>query len=136
MLRATVPATGKRELRVSPNTILDARRVTLHGLNFYATGGEVKLRDSFIGGWPQPEMQLWPEVRWQGNRNVYDLKSVRVDKTFFTPATFAEFPGVAGKETDSRWQSVKEEGGRPRGLPAGCGADVEALLKRWIHEHR
>ncbi len=127
---------GTGELRVSPNTVLDARRVTLLGLNFYATGGEVKLRDSFIGGWPQPEMQLWPEVRWQASRNVYDLKSVRVDKTFFTPATFAEFPGVSGRETDSRWQSINVEAGLPRGLPAGCGADAVTLLKRWDIQHR
>lgn len=124
------------EVRVSPNTVLDARRVTLLGLNLQATGGEVKLRDSFIGGQPQPEMHLWPGVRWQASHNVYDLKSVRVDKTFFTPATFAEFPGGAGRETDSRWQSVNVREGLPVGLPAGCGADAAVLLKRWVHERR
>ncbi len=141
--------TGSNEVRVMKNTTLDARHVTLLGLSFQATGGEVKLRDSVIAPAPEvtqptptydyiaasaiprgplvPEIFLWRDVKWTASGNVYDVKLLRLDKTFYAPRTFADFQKQTGQDADSLWQSVEVREGVPRGLPRGIGADVTKL---------
>jgi len=114
---------GANEVRVSKNSTFTAKRTTFQNLNFQATGGEVSLDHCAIWGTPAPEMLLWKDVQWRGANNFYDLKSLRFDKTSFTPQTFGDFQKLTGQEAGSQWRAT------PAGEPplAGVGADVAAL---------
>ncbi|MEQ8638942.1 right-handed parallel beta-helix repeat-containing protein [Gimesia maris] len=141
---------GKNEVRVSRNSRLDASHVTLMGLNFQATGGEVSLFDSLIVGAAaptnshaaydylaasadredelNPELLIWKDVKWKADRNCYELQSLRVDKTFFTPTQFGQFQQLTGQEQQSKWvSSVIAE--------TGCGADLAKLKQSTIPEN-
>lgn len=132
---------GKNEVRVSRNSILDASHVTLMGLNFQATGGEVRLFDSLIVGATaqqfeeaayeylnvpraaeplNPEMAIWKDVKWTGDRNRYQLQSLRVDENFFSPEEFEKFQQHTGQEKESQWLTDVSE-------VTGCGADLAKL---------
>lgn len=123
--------TDANEVRISKNSTLDARRVTLLGLNFQATGGDVRLHDSIIAGVPaaddfrptyeyiaaraksrgplSPEILLWKDAEWTADNNRYDPRSLRVDKTFYTEKTFAEFQKRTGQDARSRWAAPDAE---------------------------
>jgi hypothetical protein len=116
---------GTNEVRVEKGALLDARRLTLVGLNFQATGGEVRLFDSVIAGAPQPEMTLWRHVGWQADRNQYDARFVRRDGQLYTAQTFADFQRAAGQDHHSQWHRIALRDGKPQGLPPKVGADVE-----------
>lgn len=139
--------TDANEVRISKNSILDARRVTLLGLNFQATGGDVRLHDSIIDGVPatdnlrqtydyiaaraeprgplSPEILLWKDVKWTADNNRYDPKSLRVDKTFFTEMTFGEFQKRTGQDARSRWAAFAPD-------DESRGADLKDLLQRVV----
>ncbi|QDT92565.1 hypothetical protein [Gimesia algae] len=139
----------KNEVRVSRNCVLDASHVTLMGLNFQATGGDVRLHDSLIVSAAvipsskvaydylaagtnaeeplKPEMLIWKDVTWTADRNCYDLLSLRVDKTFFTPTQFSQFQQLTGQELQSKWiSSLTAE--------TGSGADLKKLKQSTIPE--
>ena len=94
---------GENEFRVSAKSRVTARRISLLNLKFQATGGDVQLDHCFVGGTVPPansttdtpsntppskvDMLLWKDVTWRGNDNLYDVGSLRFDKTSFTPAT-------------------------------------------------
>lgn len=139
---------GKNEVRVSRNSILDASHVTLMGLNFQATGGEVRLFDSLIAGATArqleeaeyeylnvsrsadpltTEMSIWKDVKWTGDRNRYQLQSLRLDRTFFAPQDFATFQQQIGQEQESQWLSDVSR-------VTGCGADLAKLKQTVIPE--
>jgi hypothetical protein len=107
------------DVRVTKNSVLTARNVTFENLSFQATGGEVSLERCAIFGTPTPEMLIWKDVQWRGANNFYNLKSLRFDKTSFTPQTFADFQKLTGQEANSQWSD-----GAP---PAGIGADTQKL---------
>ncbi|QDV17216.1 hypothetical protein Pan153_18510 [Gimesia panareensis] len=137
---------GKNEVRISRNSILDASHVTLMGLNFQATGGEVKLFDSLIVGAiaeqleeaeyeylnvpraAEPlttEMSIWKDVKWAGNRNRYQLQSLRLDQTYFKPEEFGKFQQQTGQEQESEWLTDLSH-------VTGCGADLAKLKQSTI----
>lgn len=141
---------GKNEVRVSRNCVLDASHVTLMGLNFQATGGDVRLSDSLIVGAVapadahvaydyladhanrqdalNPELLIWKDVKWTADRNRYELQSLRVDKTFFTPTQFNQFQQLTAQEQQSKWvSSVIAE--------TGFGADMTKLKQSTIPEN-
>jgi len=119
--------TGSNDVRVTKNSILDARRCTFLNLSFQATGGEVRLRDSVIAGAPAPEIVLWPGVNWRATGNLYDLRSLRLDRSFYSPQTFADFQRATAGDAGSRWQRVVVADSWPQGIPAGVGADAAWL---------
>jgi hypothetical protein len=139
---------GKNEVRISRNSILDASHVTLMGLNFQATGGEVRLFDSLIVGATaaqieeaayeylnvpraaeplNPEMAIWKDVKWTGDRNRYQLQSLRVDQNFFSPAEFGKFQQQTDQEAESQWLSDVSQ-------VTGCGADLAKLKQTVVPE--
>jgi hypothetical protein len=118
---------GTNEVRVTTGAVLDARRVTLCNLNFLATGGAVTLRDSVIAGAPPPEISIWKDVRWQADRNLYDAHFIRLDQTFYSPKTFADYQQATGQDKASRWMKVDMTAPQ---LGANIGADVSRLPKQ------
>ena len=104
----------ENEVRVSPNCILTARRVTFLNLDLQATGGEINCERCFFGGTVlaktprKPQMHLWKDATWRGVDNWYDFSSVRVGQNSFTAAIFAGFPQSVLSDRDSRWQSATE----------------------------
>ena len=139
--------TGENEVRVSKNSILNARRVTFLGLNFQATGGEVKFFDSIIAGTPaatespetydyiaastkprgplRPDMLLWADVKWSADRNIYDLRGLRFDKTSFTRKSFTAFQKQTGQDAHSRWAT-------PDLIDWKIGADLKMLKESTV----
>ena len=120
---------GSSEARVTRQALLDARRLTLLGVHLQPTGGEVRLHDSVIAGKPHPEVTLWPDVTWKADRNVYDLKFLRRDKTFFNEKSFAQFQQETGQDGASVYRTVAVEDGRPVDIPAESGADLTTLAE-------
>ena len=95
---------GPREIRVGRNSKLIAERCTFLGLNAQVTpGGEIAARQCVFGGEPKPEILLHANTLWRGAGNIYDLKSLRLDKTAFTAETFATFQKLTGSDMDSQW---------------------------------
>lgn len=119
--------TGASDVRVAKGALLDARHVTLVGLSFQATGGEVRLFDSVIVGSPAPEITLWRDVKWQADRNRYDARFLRVDQQFYSAKTFAGYQRDTAQDLHSRYEKIEVRDGKPQGLPAGVGADAKRL---------
>lgn len=116
----------ENEVRVSANCVLTARRVTFLNLDLQATGGSIKFERCALGGIVaantprKPQMHLWKDATWCGQRNLFDLSSLRVAQTGFSQTTFADFQKLVGSDADSRWEAVN-----PEALPKdGIGSDV------------
>lgn len=118
---------GTNDVRVATGAVLDARRVTLVGLNLLASGGEVRWFDSVIAGSSTAEITLWSGVKWQADRNLYDAKFLRVGPKFYTASTFGDFQHAMGQDQHSRYEKVELRDGRPQGLPSGQGAELKRL---------
>ena len=114
--------TATNEVRVAAGAVFEGRRLTLLNLNFQATGGAVTLRDSIVAGTPPPEVTIWKDVKWVADNNVYDLKSLRLDKTFFTAKTFAGFQRATGQDKISQWTKLDAHA-----AGKGIGADPSRL---------
>ncbi|QDT45079.1 hypothetical protein Pan241w_51970 [Gimesia alba] len=143
--------TGKNEVRISKNCRFEARRVTFMGLNFQATGGAVQLNDSIIASAPAlpdypavydylaaikyphetlvPEILLWRDVKWTADHNQYELKSLRLDKTFYNADHFGQFQKQTGQDAHSRWVTQVLNGHT-------SGADLEQLKDLIIPESK
>jgi hypothetical protein len=65
---------------------------------------------------------LFPNTVWRGAGNLYDFKSLRVDKTSFRPEIFSDFQKLTGSEEGSRWETFDN-------APMGIGADESTLPK-------
>ncbi|MGB8166948.1 MAG: right-handed parallel beta-helix repeat-containing protein [Chthoniobacteraceae bacterium] len=114
---------GPQEFRISRGAVLDAERCTFENLMVQATpGSAANFQRCVITGDPKPELFIWKEVAWRGAGNAYDVKSLRVDQTSFTPETFADFQKLTGSEQDSQWSA-------PEPRPVDLGADETALRK-------
>ncbi len=113
---------GPQEFRISAGAKLEAERCTFQNLMVQATpNSNISFVRCLITGDPKPELIAWKEVVWRGESNVYDLKSLRVDKTSFTPQTFAEFQKFTNSEVGSQWSAAKP--------PEGVGSDELALSR-------
>jgi hypothetical protein len=112
-----------QEFRISAGAKLELERCTFENLAVQATpGSDVSIRRSIVTGDPKPDLTIFKDVAWRGEGNLYDVRSLRVDKTPFTAATFAEFQKLFGSESASRWSAAE-----PR--PDGAGADTAGLSK-------
>ncbi len=94
---------GPQELRIGKAGRMFAEGCTFLGLNLTMTpGASVQLRGCQLGGDPKPEVLLFANTIWQGEHNRYNLKSLRIGQTSFTPATFSEFQKITGDKS-SLW---------------------------------
>ena len=119
------------EVRVSENTVLTGRRVTLLNLKLQATGGRVDLERCVIAGdVRKPELILWKDATWAARENVYDLASARVDQTVFSREQFGDFRSRTTRDENSEWRTV--DAAHPPA--AGVGADRASLEARVIPE--
>ncbi|MEZ0387717.1 MAG: hypothetical protein ACAI34_11655, partial [Verrucomicrobium sp.] len=95
---------GVQEIRVGARGQLEAERCTVEGLNVTITpGASVTFQSSVFTGTPKANVVIWPNVSWSGKANVYDIAALRVDKTSFTAATFADFQKLISSEENSTW---------------------------------
>ena len=90
-----------QEIRVQPNSLLELHHVTATNLNLVAVGGELRVFDSSFTG---NDFLFWPGVKWTADRNAYQLKSWRFDKTSYTPATFNAWRKVMNADSASAWK--------------------------------
>jgi len=141
--------TNENEVRVSKYSELDARRVTLLGLKFQATGGKVNLHNSTIAGVPAnakiptlydyhapstkprgplvPEILIWRDVHWFADDNIYNVSSLRFDKTFYTAKNFAEYQKQTGQDIHSHFVKTISNNDK-------SGADLKTLIKSAVPE--
>ena len=123
-----------QEMHVSRDSKLNAERCTFHGLSVQiSSGGEIAARQCVFGGEPKPEILLHANSLWRGAGNLYDLKSLRLDKTAFTAETFATFQKITGGDAGSQWGAdakANDAGADDASLKPveQMAADV---LKRW-----
>lgn len=110
--------TDTSDVTAAQNSVLEADRVTLLGLNVDARGSVV-LRHSILTG----AITLAPRVNWQADYNRYDLRFLRTVKTTYTPETFPDYQRTTGQDTNSRWQPL----GANAPATNGCGADIASL---------
>lgn len=113
---------GPQELRIGRGGYLQADRCTFEGLNVTLTpqGGVDFRRCLFRAGDAKPDVLIFPNTIWRGVGNLYDLQSLRVAQTSFTPATFAEFQKLTASEAESRWETTEAS-------PTDIGADESSL---------
>ncbi len=117
---------GQQEFRISAGAKLEAEHCTFENLKVQATpGSAVNFQQCLVTGEPKPDLLIGKDVAWRGEGNVYDVKSLRVDKTNFTPQTFAEFQKLTGQDEGSQWRGFTDK----EPAPAALGADVAALKK-------
>ncbi|MCW0216954.1 MAG: hypothetical protein OJI67_01415, partial [Prosthecobacter sp.] len=112
------------EVRVNQNCILEATNCTFNGLNItIVPSGSLNLTNSFVTGTdPKPNVVIFAQATWKGQSNHYNVKSLRVDQTFFAPETFTDFQTLTASELHSLWASNVP--------PAqGIGADESELEK-------
>ena len=120
----------ENEVRVSPNCILTAKRVTFLNLDVQATGGEITCDRCYFGGIVpaktprKPQMHVWKDATWRGVGNWYDLGTVRVGQSSFTAATFAGFQQSVLSDRESRWQPATEADARA----ASIGSDPMPVI--------
>jgi hypothetical protein len=125
---------GPQEIHVSRDSKLNAERCTFLGLSVQISpGGEIAARQCVFGGEPKPEIFLHANTLWRGAGNLYDLKSLRLDKTTFTAETFATFQKLTGSDAGSQWTAdarANDVGADEASLKPleQMAADV---LKRW-----
>jgi hypothetical protein len=116
-------AAQPQEFRISAGAKLELDHCTFENLAVTATpGSDITVKHCLVTGDPKPDVTIFKDVAWRGEGNVYDLRSLRLDKASFTAATFAEFQKLVGSETGSRWSAAE-----PR--PDGVGADAAGLSK-------
>jgi hypothetical protein len=102
-VRVRRPGTPQ-ELHVSRNSKLNAERCTFLGLSVQISpGGEIAAQQCIFGGDPKPTILLHENALWRGAGNLYDLKSLRLDKTAFTAETFGAFQKLTGSDVGSQW---------------------------------
>ena len=112
------------EVRVSPNCVLKADRLTLLNLDVLAPGGEIELKRSFIGGTVatnperKPHVHLWKDTKWRAEGNWYNFDSVRVGQESFTAKLFPEFGNSVEAEHGSHWSMATEAELRLAGIGA------------------
>jgi hypothetical protein len=95
---------GPQELRIGNAGRLHAEACQFLGLNLTMTpGAAIHLRHCQLAGDPKPEVLLHANTIWRGEGNHFDLKSLRIGQTTFTPATFAEFQKHTGGDRTSQW---------------------------------
>lgn len=68
--------------------------------------------DTFARGPLNPTVLLWRDVQWTADRNLYQIQSLRFDKTTFTAARFDEFRQSTGQDAASRWSAGNEPDSR------------------------
>ena len=125
---------GLSEIRVTKNSSLTARRVTLLGLHLQPTGGTVSLHHSVLAGTPASQVTIWKDVTWQADNNFYDIEFLRLDKTFYSAKTFADFRLASGQDAASRYEPVPIQAGLPT-VPGGVGAEP-GMVAELIHTKR
>ena len=112
------------DVRVSANCVLKADRVSLLGLDLQATGGEIEMQRSLVGGTVpgnpprKPTLHLWKGARWRGADNWYDLGSARVADATYTETKREEFSRSVASDQASRWCAVNDEEVKQAGIGA------------------
>lgn len=104
LLRRVGPTPGSVEF--GPNTRFVLEHGTFLGLDVAVkSDAQVSVRQSSLRGEPKPRLVIHRNAHWQGEENLYDLASLRVDQTTFTAETFADFKKSTGGDVVSRWDN-------------------------------
>lgn len=118
-----VRTNGKtREMRLSERSQLEAENCTFQGVHLTMTEpSSINLiRCRLGGGDPKPNVHIWPKVVWKGTDSFYDLRSLRVYRTDYPQAKFADFQAYTGSDAGSQWADFST-------APAHTGANEASL---------
>ncbi|MEO6789161.1 MAG: hypothetical protein ABI318_23810, partial [Chthoniobacteraceae bacterium] len=109
------------DARIGSGCSLVLDHCTIRDVNFIMTPrGAMNVQQCILTGTPKPDVLLYANTIWQGAGNLYDLGSLRVGQTSFTPKTFADFQKLTAGEVGSKWESFTT-------WPDGTGADEASL---------
>ncbi len=98
---------GRRELVFAAGSTVTCERLVLAGFGLSISGNSCRIVESVIAGGPQAEVTVYPGVKWQSDRNVYDLKWLRFDKQFVGREEFPAYQRSQSHDGLSRWQSIE-----------------------------
>jgi hypothetical protein len=108
LLRRVAPTLGPVDVGSNAKLVLD--HGTFLGLDVAVKPeANVSVRQCSLRGEPKTRLLIYRNARWQGEENLYDLGSLRVDQKTFTAETFAEFKKSTGSDLTSRWEDGVSE---------------------------
>lgn len=117
-------------LKVDHNGSLEADHTTLLGFNLQAAGKSVTLRNSAVGGQPQPQWALSAATLWTADHNLYDFKLLEIGNTSYDAAVFSTYQKATRQDANSRWATFHyppgASGGQAWPIP-GVGCDSAKL---------
>jgi len=111
---------GSNAVSVPAGGTLGATNVTLLGLDLQVAG-TATLRNSLVGGQPQPKLSIATGAVWQAEQNLYALRALQAGKAAYTQDTFSAYQHATGQDAHSRWVGEAVTGA------GGCGADETKL---------
>ena len=71
--------------------------------------GNVKVFDSILTGKHPPTIDLLPDTKWSGDRNVYSLSSLSVSGQRYEQAQWEAYRKASGQDTNSTWDAKTED---------------------------
>jgi hypothetical protein len=98
---------GRKELVFGAGAEVTVKRLKLDGFGLSLSGNSCSLFDSVLGGGTAIEVTVYPQVKWQADRNIYDVRFLRFDKQFIGRDEFATYQRERQQDTMSRWEKVE-----------------------------
>lgn len=124
------PGVKQGGVRIGVGGDLVARRVTTVDLD-WVIQGKADVRDSVIVGHRTRGIDVRARAAWTADRNVYSLRHIRMDQTFYTTGVlFADYAKATGQDRASRWVMPVDRGAAPSvpydrdGKPVGADASL------------
>lgn len=122
------------EARFSRNALVSLEQCSFYGVNLTALSGSAcRVQDCGLFGAPLPNLVIQRDAAWKGERNCYELGTLRFGDATFGEHSFADFCRAVEGEVGSRW-------GRGLGAVQCGGADDAAMQelpkKLGVSKHR
>lgn len=124
---------GRNELVFAVGSEVTCKQLVLAGFGIAISGNSCHMFDSVLAGGPQREVNVYPQVQWRADRNVYDLRFLRFDKRFVGREEFAAYQRDLQQDAASRFDTIelavpftgqvlKPTGLRPQGIDVPMAA--------------
>ena len=121
-------------IRAVDKAQIEATRLTVSGMSFRISGRGLTLHNSIVAGGKKYAIDLGNDVKWQADRNVYDLGYIRAifPSVRCTAASFDDYKKMIGQDAESKWMKVNldhllDSTRRPSDIDKNIGADMSLI---------
>lgn len=99
-------------IRFYENSDVRASHCTFAGFHFVCTGRSLAMHHCLIGGptlgeLDKPELNVYPNVKWTSDHNIWDMSQLRFDKTTYSSAKFADYQAAQKQSANSSTKFVR-----------------------------